>query len=114
MQPTEPRITLHPYERRVQVKDGDTLLADTTRALELRERGYPPRLYLPREDVRMGLLSRSDTVTHCPFKGEAAYFSFGDQADVAWSYEQPLAGMEAIAGMLAFDDEKAIVSETDQ
>ncbi len=102
MQPTEPRITLHPHDRRVQVKLGDTLLADTTRAIELRERGYPPRLYLPREDVRMDLLTHSDTVTHCPFKGDASYFSFGDQADVAWSYEEPLDGVRDIAGRLSF------------
>ncbi|QTP56246.1 DUF427 domain-containing protein [Billgrantia sulfidoxydans] len=111
MTSTEPRITLYPHSHRVQVTIGDTLLADTTRALELRERGYPPRLYIPREDVRMERLTRSDTVTHCPFKGDAAYFSFGEQADVAWSYEQPLKGMETIAEYLAFDDDKAFVTE---
>lgn len=113
MTSTEPRIILNPQRHRVQVVVGDTLVADTARAIELRERGYPPRLYIPREDVRMERLIRSDTVTRCPFKGDAAYFSFGGQADVAWSYEQPLSGMEAIAGMLAFDDEKACVSATD-
>ena len=78
---------------------------------KLRERGYPPRLYVPREDVSLDRLTRSDTVTHCPFKGDAAYFSFGDQADVAWSYERPLEGMETIAEYLAFDDDKALVTE---
>lgn len=99
---SEPRITQHPHERRVKVTIDGILLADTTRAIELRERGYPPRQYLPREDVRMDLLTRSETITHCPFKGDASYFSFGDHADVAWSYEQPVEGMEAIAGRLAF------------
>ncbi|PMR68923.1 DUF427 domain-containing protein [Halomonas heilongjiangensis] len=103
----EPRITLHPHHRRVWVKIGDTLLADTTRAIELRERGYQLRQYIPREDVRMDLLSRSETVTQCPFKGDASYFSFGDQADVAWSYEQPLEGMEVIEVKLAFNAEFA-------
>lgn len=111
MTSTEPRIILNPQRHRVRVTVGDTLLADTTRAFELRERGYPPRLYIPREDVRMERLIRSDTVTHCPFKGDAAYFSFGEQADVAWSYEQPLEGMETIAEYLAFDDDKAFVTE---
>lgn len=106
---TEPRITLHPYSHRMQVKIGDTLLADTTHAIELRERGYPPRLYLPREDVRMERLTRSDTVTHCPFKGDAAYYSHGEHRDVVWSYEQPLAGMQAIAHHMAFDDKKVTV-----
>ncbi|MCC5882085.1 MAG: DUF427 domain-containing protein [Halomonas sp.] len=108
---TEPRITLHPYRHRVQVKIGDTLLAETTRAIELRERGYPPRLYLPREDARMELLTRSDTVTHCPFKGDAAYYSHGEHHDVAWSYGQPLADMQAIAQHMAFDDEKVTVTQ---
>ncbi len=111
MTSTEPRITLNPQQHRVQVSIGGTLLADTTRALELRERGYPPRLYVPREDVRMERLTRSETVTHCPFKGDAAYFSFGANADVAWSYERPLEGMETIAEYLAFDDAKAVVTE---
>lgn len=108
---TEPRITLHTHNRRVLVKIGDTLLADTTRAIKLRERGYPPRLYLPREDVRMERLTRSDTVTHCPFKGDAAYYSHGEHRDVAWSYEQPLADMQAIAQHLAFDDQKVAVTQ---
>ncbi|WP_163576324.1 DUF427 domain-containing protein [Halomonas faecis] len=99
---TEPRITLHPHDRRVQVNIDGTPLADTTRAIELRERGYPPRQNIPRDDVRMELLTPSKTVTHCPFKGNASYFSFGDHADVAWSYERPIEGMEAIEGKLAF------------
>ncbi|MBD3896456.1 DUF427 domain-containing protein [Halomonas sp. ML-15] len=99
---TEPRITLHPHARRVRVIIDGTLLADTTRAIELRERGYPPRQYLPRDDVQMDLLTRSDTVTHCPFKGDAVYFSLGERRDVAWSYEQPAEGMEEIVERLAF------------
>ncbi|MFW3616562.1 DUF427 domain-containing protein [Billgrantia antri] len=110
MTSTEPRITLNPLRHRVQVTIGDTLLADTTRALELRERGYPPRFYVPRKDVRMDWLTCSHTVTHCPFKGDAAYYSFGEQADVAWSYERPMEGMETIAEYLAFDDDKAFVT----
>ncbi|PAU78370.1 DUF427 domain-containing protein [Halomonas salipaludis] len=101
----EPRITLHSHDRRVRVIIDGTLLADSTRAIELRERGYPPRQYIPRDDVRMDLLIRSDTETHCPFKGDAAYFSFGDRADVAWSYERPAADMKEIAGRLAFYEE---------
>lgn len=99
---SEPRITLHPHSRRVRVVIDGTVLADTTRALELRERGYPPRQYLPRDDVRMDLLTPSDTVTHCPFKGDASYFSFGEHQDVAWSYESPNGGMEAIEGRVVF------------
>ncbi len=99
---SEPRITLHPHSSRVGVVIDGTLLADTTSAIELRERGYPPRQYLPREDVRMDLLTPSETETHCPFKGDASYFSFGEHQDVAWSYERPKEGMEAIEGRVVF------------
>ncbi|MCK0715218.1 DUF427 domain-containing protein [Chromohalobacter sarecensis] len=101
---TQDRISLHPHTRRVRVWDGDTLLADSTRAIELRERGYPPRQYLPQSDVHMGHLKRSETVTHCPFKGDATYYSVDEHHDVAWQYANPLAKMAAIAGRLAFDD----------
>jgi len=99
---SEPRITLHPHARRVQVVIDDTLIADTTRAIELRERGYPPRQYIPRGDVRMDLLTPSKTVTHCPFKGDAGYYSFGEHSDVAWSYEKPLEELKDIEGRVVF------------
>jgi len=101
---TPDRISLHPHTRRVRVWDGDTLLADSTRAVELREQGYPPRQYLPESDVHMAQLFHSTTVTHCPFKGDATYYSTDDQPDVAWQYAEPLADMAMIAGRLAFDD----------
>ncbi|MFC3285983.1 DUF427 domain-containing protein [Litchfieldella rifensis] len=61
MESSEPRITLHPHHRRVQVKIGD---------IELRERGYPPRQYLPYDDVGMERLTRSETVNYCPFEAK--------------------------------------------
>lgn len=98
----EPRITLHPRSRRVRVVIDDTLLADTNRAIELHETGYPPRQYLPRDDVRMDLLTPSETLTHCPFKGDASYYSFGEHEDVAWSYESPLESIKEIEGRVVF------------
>lgn len=99
---SEPRITLHPHARRVRVIIDGTLLADTTRAIELRETGYPPRQYLPRDDVRMDRLTPSETTTHCPFKGDASYYAFGEHEDVAWSYERPLASLKEIEGRVVF------------
>ncbi|QHD50547.1 hypothetical protein CTT34_13060 [Vreelandella aquamarina] len=96
------RITLHPSQQRMQVRVDGILLADSTNALELREHGYPPRHYLPRDDVRMDLLTTSETTTYCPFKGHTVYFSLGESRDVAWSYEEPVEGVEAIAGRVAF------------
>lgn len=86
---SELRITLHPRDRRVQVIVDGTLLADNTCAIELRECGYPPRQYRSRDDVRMDILTRYETVAHCPVKGDAGDFSFGEHKDVAWSYERP-------------------------
>lgn len=101
------RITLHPHDRRVRVWAGDTLIADTRNAIELRETGYPSRQYLPREDVDMLRLARTDTVTHCPFKGDASYYAIeldGETLpDAAWSYEAPFEAMREIAERLAFD-----------
>ena len=68
------RITLHPSQQRMQVRVDGILLADSTNTVELREHCYPPRRYFPREDVRMDLLTVSETTTYCPFKGHAVYF----------------------------------------
>ncbi|MFC7366762.1 DUF427 domain-containing protein [Vreelandella zhaodongensis] len=97
-----PRIELHPISQRVQAHVDGTLIADSTNTLELRERGYPPRHYFPREDVRMDLLSVSETTTFCPFKEHTVTLSLGEVQDIAWSYEHPIEGMEAIEGRVAF------------
>lgn len=101
------RISLHQHTDRVRIRVGDSVVADTGAAIELRESGYPARLYIPRDDVDMGKLVRSTTVTHCPFKGDASYFSVAldgeTLADAAWSYEHPFEAVADIAGHLAFD-----------
>lgn len=99
------RITLHPSKQRMQVQVDGILLADATNTLELREHGYPPPHYFPREDVRMDLPTVSGTTTLCQFKGPAVYFSLGESRDIAWSYEEPIECMEAIASRVAFYEE---------
>lgn len=99
------RITLHPSKQRMQVQVDGILLADSTNSLELGEYGYPLRHYFQREDVRMDLLTLSETTTHCPFKGNTVYFSLGNKKDIAWSYEQPIEGIAEIAGRMAFGGE---------
>ncbi|MEC9483770.1 MAG: DUF427 domain-containing protein [Halomonas sp.] len=107
---SQQRISLHPHDRRVQVWIDDTLIADSQRAIELHEKGYPPRQYLPREDVAMSRLVRTDTVTHCPFKGDASYYAIELDGktvnDIAWSYEAPFDTVMDIRGYLAFDTTK--------
>src|ERR687890_912540 len=89
--PTPP-ITIESNPNRVQVRASDALIADTANALTLREAGYPPVHYIPRADVDMAQLERSDHSTYCPYKGEAAYFhlaALGDEgANAIWTYEQ--------------------------
>jgi uncharacterized protein (DUF427 family) len=74
------------------------------------ETGLPVRYYLPKTHVRMDLLERSETVTHCPYKGQAETWSVrtGERLheDLAWSYPTPLPESQKIAGSIAFYDEK--------
>ncbi|MBN2702331.1 MAG: DUF427 domain-containing protein [Methylohalobius sp. ZOD2] len=103
------RIDLKSHSGRVRIWAGDALIAETHRAIELRKTGYPPRLYIPREDVEMTRLRRSATTTHCPFKGDTTYYSVeldGETInDAAWSYEAPFEAVAPIRGRLAFDPE---------
>ena len=94
------QIRFEPGARRVRVELNGTLLADSRRALILHETRLPPAYYFPREDVQFALFERSAHVTHCPFKGDATYWSVHASgavaADVAWSYEEAYADAAAI------------------
>ncbi|WP_369596873.1 DUF427 domain-containing protein [Halomonas sp. CSM-2] len=90
--PQAPRIELHHANQRLQVHVDGKLLADSTQALELRETGYPPRHYFPREDVRMDLFTTSETTTYCPFKGNTVYFSLGDNTKLPGATSSRLKG----------------------
>ena len=102
-------IELKDDGRRVEISVGGVVVASTDRAVVLQETGLPPRYYLPREDVRTELLDATDKATSCPFKGAASYWSVETDGrrheNVVWSYEEPIEGMEGIAGRLAFFDE---------
>jgi len=95
------------------LRAGGAIIGETSRALILREEGYDPVVYFPREDAGMEFLDPSETRTTCPHKGEATHFHIaatsGPIKDAAWSYETPLPGAEAITGYLAFYGEKATV-----
>jgi len=99
-------ITVAPNPRRVRVTFAGQVVAETTRALTLREASYPPVQYIPREDATMALLRPTEHTTHCPYKGDASYFSIetpGRRAENAvWSYVSPFPAVAAIAGHLAF------------
>lgn len=84
------------------VKAGGKVIADSRRALTLLEGSYPPVQYIPRTDAQMSELTRGAQQTHCPYKGDAAYYSIGAATNAVWSYEQPFPAVAAIAGHLAF------------
>lgn len=99
-------ITIEPHPARVVVKVAGRVVADTRDALALREAVYPPAVYIPRKDVDMALLERTDHATYCPYKGDCAYYSIpvgGNRAaNAAWTYEAPYATVDAIKDHLAF------------
>jgi uncharacterized protein (DUF427 family) len=96
------RVETHPFEGTVRVERDGQLLAESSRAIALEETGLPTRYYLPREDVRTDLLEPSETTSHCPFKGDATYFSAPGAKDAFWVYEQPSEeAAEPIEGLLA-------------
>jgi uncharacterized protein (DUF427 family) len=92
--------------KRVRVTFAGKTIADSTRALSLKEAGYPLVNYIPRADTDMSALKRTDHASHCPYKGDASYFTIsvgGRSADNAvWSYEQPYPAVVEIKDHLAF------------
>ena len=108
-------ITIAANPKRVRVSLGGVVIADSTNALTLKEASYPAVNYLPREDTNMALLSRTERVTHCPYKGDANYFSIvadGKTVQKAiWTYETPFPAMTEISGHLAFYPDKVKVEE---
>ena len=99
-------ITITPSGDRVRVMLNGRAVADTRRALVLQEASYKPVFYIPRADAEMTLLERTAHGTHCPYKGDASYYTIrvGDRVaeNAIWSYEQPYPAMREIAGHLAF------------
>lgn len=108
-------ITITANPKRVRVSLGGIVVADSTNALTLKEANYPAVNYVPRKDANMALMSRTERVTHCPYKGDASYFSIladGKAVDNAiWTYETPFPAMTEISGHLAFYPDKVKIEE---
>ena len=107
-------ITVEPTGTRVVARIGEQVVADTTRALTLREANYPPVQYIPLEDVDPALLTDSATQTYCPYKGDASYYSLngsgGELTDAVWTYREPYASVADIAGHVAFYTDRVDVA----
>ncbi|WP_341705146.1 DUF427 domain-containing protein [Ferrovibrio sp.] len=99
-------IAIAPAAGRVRVHFNGRIVADSRQALVLREASYPPVFYIPRGDADMSVCEPSTHGSHCPYKGDAGYFSLavdGRRAENAvWTYDAPYPAVAAIAGHLAF------------
>ncbi|MGW5782025.1 DUF427 domain-containing protein [Streptomyces sp. NPDC003863] len=102
--PRPPRMV--PDARHVIVLHAGIVLADSRRCIRVLETSHPPVFYVPRQDIRMDLLTQSTRLTHCEWKGEASYWTLKvlgrTVRDVAWSYEEPDAAYAALADHVAF------------
>jgi uncharacterized protein (DUF427 family) len=99
-------ITVEKNPDRVVVKVAGQVIADTREALSLQEASYPAVQYIPRKDVDLTQLERTDNESYCPYKGDAAYYSIipgGEKTvNAVWTYEQPYAAVAEIQDHLAF------------
>lgn len=107
-------IRLGPASGSYLVSVGPEVIGRTDRAVQMTEGSYPAVIYVPRADVDMTRLVRTDRRTNCPWKGDASYYSVttanGTLENAVWSYETPKTGMEGIAGLLAFYPDKVAVT----
>lgn len=90
----------------IVVEVAGKIIADTRRALVLQEASYPPVYYIPRADVDVGALQRTDHHTYCPYKGDCSYYSIpaggGRAVNAIWTYETPYPAVAAIQSHMAF------------
>ena len=117
LQPTaEHPITVRPSERRVVVRVGGEVVAETTDALTLHEADYPAVQYVPLADVDRALLRPSPTESYCPYKGECRYYTIvthdGEIGDAVWAYDRPYPAVAEIAGHVAFYPDKVAIEES--
>ena len=99
------RIDVRQSSRHVRIEKDGKLLAESRRPLLLFETSLPTRYYVPREDL-VAPIEASDRHTICPYKGVASYYTVGGHEDIAWYYPEPLPGVERIAGLVAFWNER--------
>jgi len=99
-------ITLQAHDGVARVVWNSTVIAESHAAVALLERKHEAVFYFPADDVRSELLSRTDHATHCPYKGDASYWSLSDNSAAAenavWAYESPISAMAGIKGYMAF------------
>lgn len=100
------RIDIRNTSRHLVVKDGDTVVADTTRPVVLYESGFAPRWYVPREDIKDAALTAAEGQTFCPYKGLASFYDIGDHRGAAWSYPDAWQEVDRVADLVSFEPDK--------
>jgi uncharacterized protein (DUF427 family) len=103
------RIDIRQTSRHLIVRDGDQVVADSSRPLVLFESGFAPRWYVPREDVTEGALTPVEGETFCPYKGLCSYYDIGTAHGAAWSYEDAWTEVRRISGFVSFEPDKVEV-----
>lgn len=113
----EHTIELAPADRRIRVSFGGKTIAQTSDAIVLNEKGYPPIYYIPWTDIEKSLLTPGSRYSRCPFKGVASYHGIAvgtDQIENAvWFYEDPYDEVAQIAGHAAFYPDKVTIDIED-
>lgn len=111
------KITVNRHPGSVTVKAGDVVIATTKNALCMDEEGLSPVLYIPFDDIGFANLQRTDTRTHCPYKGDASYWRLATDTkphDVMWAYEEPYEEMRAIKDHGAFYADRVTIEKDDE
>lgn len=108
-------ITLRNADGTWVLRAGGAVLGESNNAIELTEGDYPGVIYIPRDNIAMAFLEKSETTSTCPHKGTASYYSIHTKStlikDAGWSYETPKSGLEGINGHIAFYPSKATVEQ---
>ena len=111
-------ITIEPCRERMRAAFERHVIADTEDCLILREADYPPVYYFPMEDVDMSFMSKSPQASHCPYKGDASYWTIYMDGVIAenagWSYDDPYPSAAALKGRIAFYPDKLEVYAVDE
>jgi uncharacterized protein (DUF427 family) len=97
------RIDIRKTSRRLVVRHGDEVIADTTRPRALYESGFAPRWYVPRTDVNEPALTAVEFQTFCPYKGVCSYYDVGEARRAAWSYLDAWPEVGSVAGSISFE-----------
>ncbi len=108
-------ITIRKAPGNWTVRAGGAVIGESSNALELSEGDLAPVIYFPRSDIGMAFLDTSDHSTHCPYKGDASYFSIVTKSqtiqNAGWSYEAPIEGVERIKDHIAFYTNELVAVE---